>query len=203
MKSNTLSSKTLSPESKGSQCKHLRRVERSGLRQILGPGTSNAPSGSASWPKVPNNACGSHARPHIMPVISVAAEIVPQSLLKFHLRQEELLNLILRQMAPIRKNGKYFGEEVIVSSFLPPTEKIWSSYQIFTCEWDYRTMLRYNACLRVFLWKSSGFCHIGINHSAMSRRQTYWASRCFSQRTCPSRRCIRWPFPKPSRNLFT
>lgn len=94
------------------------------MRQILGPGTSNAPSGSASWPKVPNNAGGPHARPHIMPAISVAAEIVPQSLLKFHLRQEELLNLILRQMAPIRKNGKYFGEGVIVSSFLPPTEKI-------------------------------------------------------------------------------
>lgn len=54
----------------------------------------------------------------------MAAEIVSQPLVKFHLRQEELLNLKLQQMAPIRKNGKYFGEGVIVSSFLPPTEKI-------------------------------------------------------------------------------
>lgn len=62
------------------------------MRQILGPGTSSAPPGSTPWPKVPNNAGGPRARPHIIPVISVAAEIVPQSLLKFHLRQEELLN---------------------------------------------------------------------------------------------------------------
>lgn len=61
--------------------------------------------------------------PSIDSMISLAAEIVPQSLLKFHLRQEKLLNLKLRQMAPIRKNGKYFGEGVIVSSFLLPTEK--------------------------------------------------------------------------------
>lgn len=57
-------------------------------------------------------------------MISVAAETVPLPLLKFHLRQEELFNLKLRQMSPIRKNGKYFGKGVIVSSFLPPTEKI-------------------------------------------------------------------------------
>lgn len=57
-----------------------------------------------------------------------------------------------------------------VSSFLPPTEKTRSSYQIFTCKWNYRTMLSYSACLQVFLRKSPGFCHIGINHPAMSRR---------------------------------
>lgn len=61
--------------------------------------------------------------PNIDSMLSVAAETDPQSLLKFHLRQEELLNLKLQQMVPIRKNGKYFEEGVIVSSFLPPTEK--------------------------------------------------------------------------------
>lgn len=42
---------------------------------------------------------------------SVAAETGPQSLLKFHLRQEELLNLKLQQMALIRKTGNILGRE--------------------------------------------------------------------------------------------